>query len=241
MIGIYKITSPSSKIYIGQSTNWVKRFKYYEKLECKGQSKLYNSLQKYGFENHIFEIIEECSEELLNEREIYWIQYYNSINEGLNIKEGGIGGKWNDEMKQKLSNKLKNRDISVWKHKIYTKKRNDKIGIKNKNKIISEETKQKISKNSTGVSRNKGRIQSNEEKQKRSNIRKGYKPTQNHIDNMKQGMLGKNTKKIICIDNNTTYSSIREASKILGIKERCISNNLLGLSKKTHNLTFKYI
>ena len=75
-IGIYKIVSPTNKIYIGQSTNIYLRRKYYNRLSCKKQPKLYNSLLKYTFENHIFELIEECLLEQLNEREIYWKQYY---------------------------------------------------------------------------------------------------------------------------------------------------------------------
>jgi len=69
MIGIYKITSPSGKIYIGQTMDVGKRKKSYEKLKCKGQPKLYNSLVKYGFSEHIFEIIEECEVADLNTRE----------------------------------------------------------------------------------------------------------------------------------------------------------------------------
>jgi predicted acyltransferase (DUF342 family) len=50
MVGIYKIISPSGKIYIGQTSNWIKRVKKYSRVDCKGQVKLYNSLKKYGFE-----------------------------------------------------------------------------------------------------------------------------------------------------------------------------------------------
>jgi group I intron endonuclease len=63
MIGIYKITSPSGKIYIGQSTNIENRFNSYRILDCKKQIKLYNSLKKYGWDNHIKEIVEECTED----------------------------------------------------------------------------------------------------------------------------------------------------------------------------------
>lgn len=69
--GIYKITSLSEKIYIGQSTKIKRRFNTYKNLACKSQTKLYNSLVKHGVGTHIFEVIEECSEDLLNEREIY--------------------------------------------------------------------------------------------------------------------------------------------------------------------------
>jgi hypothetical protein len=75
MIGIYKILSPSGKIYIGQSINMEKRKSQYIKLNksCIGP-KLYNSLIKYGWESHIYEILEECPVEYLNEREIFYKQ-----------------------------------------------------------------------------------------------------------------------------------------------------------------------
>jgi group I intron endonuclease len=74
LTGIYKITSPTNKIYIGQSINIENRFKQYKYTSNNKiiGPKLYNSLKKYGSSNHKFEIIEECSIDQLNEREIYW-------------------------------------------------------------------------------------------------------------------------------------------------------------------------
>ena len=85
-IGIYKITNPKGKIYIGQSINIERRFKEYKKLYCSQSRKLYYSLKKYGVENHLFEIIEECDIILLNEREEYYILLFKSHINGLNIK-----------------------------------------------------------------------------------------------------------------------------------------------------------
>ena len=85
MIGIYKIISPSKKIYIGQSINIEKRFYTYKLLHCKKQPFLFNSLKKYGAENHIFEVIEECEVIKLNERERYWQDFYNVLENGLNL------------------------------------------------------------------------------------------------------------------------------------------------------------
>lgn len=100
-IGIYKITSPSGKVYIGKSINIEKRWDVYLKIYgCEQQVKLFNSLCKYGSINHIFEIIEECSIEQLNEREIYYIKLYDSINNGLNLTEGGDGGNLNEESEE---------------------------------------------------------------------------------------------------------------------------------------------
>jgi group I intron endonuclease len=103
MIGIYKITSPTCKIYIGQSTNIENRKYYYTSIKCDKQPKLFNSLKKYGWEQHVFEIIEECSLEILNEREIYWGEHYDVLEEnGLNLRLGDARGKCSEEMKKKI-------------------------------------------------------------------------------------------------------------------------------------------
>ena len=102
-IGIYKITSLTGKVYIGQSTNLEKRKDNYVKLRCNKQPKLYNSLKKHDWENHIFEIIEECDAKLLNEKEIYWGLYYNVLGEnGLNCRLGDANGLCSEETKQKI-------------------------------------------------------------------------------------------------------------------------------------------
>jgi group I intron endonuclease len=106
MIGIYKITSPSNKIYIGQSIDIERRKKSYALLNCNQQPKVYNSLVKYGWENHQHEIIEECSLDKLNERELYWKEYYvkqlgwdNVLFCELHDRDGGPRS---EETKQKL-------------------------------------------------------------------------------------------------------------------------------------------
>ena len=92
--GIYKITSPSEKIYIGSSKNMHRRHLEYKNLNCEYQFKLYNSLVKYGFENHIIEVIEECSIDELNCRERYWQDFYDVLSiKGLNLTLQDCGEK----------------------------------------------------------------------------------------------------------------------------------------------------
>ena len=76
MIGIYKIQNLiNGKIYIGQSVHIQARFNQHKNEAKNGNTRpLYNAIRKYGIENFSFEIIEECSKEMLNEREIYWIK-----------------------------------------------------------------------------------------------------------------------------------------------------------------------
>jgi len=105
--GIYKITSPSERIYIGESKDIGKRWKHYFRLlNCSTQRKLINSFKKYGVENHIFEIVEECLFEELKCRERYWQDFYDVLNGGLNcvLQEcGEIKKEVSKETKQKIS------------------------------------------------------------------------------------------------------------------------------------------
>jgi group I intron endonuclease len=89
MKGIYKITNPEGKIYIGKSKDIEKRFSNYKQLNCKQQPLIFVSLAKYGWLNHKFEIIEECSTKLLTERENFFIEKFNTTNNGLNVKGQG--------------------------------------------------------------------------------------------------------------------------------------------------------
>ena len=122
MIGIYKITSPTGNVYIGQSVNIKTRFSRYRKLSCKGQSALYNSLIKHGVENHKFEVLCECDVLELNEKERHYQDLFDSVFNGLNCKltktsdksgyvsketrikmsRSAIGRKTSEETKEKL-------------------------------------------------------------------------------------------------------------------------------------------
>ena len=108
---IYKITSPSGRIYIGQSWNVDKRFLHYRNYRCKGQTILHRSFKKYGARFHIFEVIHELPEDVnqkvLDQYEfLYWDLYRNCGIEMLNAKEPGrSGGRHSDETKKLIAQK----------------------------------------------------------------------------------------------------------------------------------------
>jgi group I intron endonuclease len=91
MVTIYKITSPSGRIYIGQTVNFKRRKVEYKRNKCKSQTLLYNSFIKYSYDNHIFEILEEVSKELADKREEYYINHFDTYltSHGLNLAPGG--------------------------------------------------------------------------------------------------------------------------------------------------------
>lgn len=90
MIGIYKITNNiNGKIYIGQSNNIQRRFSEHQNRGAASRIPVDVAIQKYGKENFSFEIIEECTIEQLNQKETYWINHFNSIENGYNCSVGG--------------------------------------------------------------------------------------------------------------------------------------------------------
>ena len=94
---IYKITNiVNNKLYIGQTRKTIEeRFQMHIKKAKQHTNRyLYDAMNKYGYDNFIPSEIEECDDSLLDEREIYWIAYYNTTNKqyGYNMTIGGGGG-----------------------------------------------------------------------------------------------------------------------------------------------------
>lgn len=97
MTGIYKITNLlNNKIYIGQSVNIKERWKNHVRFSQDSKNPLYNNslykeIREYGSENFELTVIEECEKDDLNQRERYWINFYDSTNPeiGYNLCLGG--------------------------------------------------------------------------------------------------------------------------------------------------------
>lgn len=142
--GIYKITSPTNKIYIGQSRHVILRKHYYGRHACKNQKRLYHSLEKYSFSAHIFEIIfqtdVDCDQSILDEREIYFMKLFAETNELLNTREGGYKGKHSAEsiakMKRSQAGKIRP-NFAGRKHTLESK---EKTRQKMLNRKFSPET-----------------------------------------------------------------------------------------------------
>jgi group I intron endonuclease len=83
---IYKITNPKDKVYIGSTVDIKDRIYRYKTGRVKSQVKIYNSILKYGFDNHNFEIIFECDESNRNYYEAYYGEKFDVIGKnGLNL------------------------------------------------------------------------------------------------------------------------------------------------------------
>lgn len=91
---IYKITNLiNNKLYIGKTvTSIAHRWDQHKSAaKNRGQWALYKAIRKYGEDNFSIEMIEEVDNDNLNNREIYWINYYNSYRDGYNMTLGGDG------------------------------------------------------------------------------------------------------------------------------------------------------
>ena len=86
MIGIYKITNQcNGKVYIGQSKDIEERWKEHKRKMNVRNTQLYQAMRFFGIENFAFEVIEECALDELNDKEKFYIQKYDSLNNGYNM------------------------------------------------------------------------------------------------------------------------------------------------------------
>jgi group I intron endonuclease len=162
-VGIYKWISPTGRIYVGQSKNLKQRKEWYLSNGIKQASmpKLKRSFEKYGIENHIFEIIEYCSLDKLDEREIHWGLYYNTLEKGLNCKLGEQNSIFSEETKFKMSKAKQGFKLSP-----------------------KSEAKRQTSLRKVWDNKNNIREEKNKNKPK-------YTPTKEHKENISKSKLGK--------------------------------------------------
>ncbi len=192
--GIYIIKNMvSGKVYIGQAVDILKRWKNH-KIEFKfnrNSKYLQSAYNKYGYLNIAFYVVEFCepSKSILDKREQYWMDLYNSYDRkyGYNLSPTAGGSctsyKHSDKTKALLSAKRKNK-LRTEEAKAAIKAGWEKRKARGP---VSEETKRKLSKS------HKGKSHSKEIKLKMSVSRlgnknaAGVKRSQSHIDALTKG------------------------------------------------------
>ena len=215
MIGIYKITSPTNKIYIGQSINIPQRFTSYKNINQNvSHKRLKSSFFKHDVENHKFEIIEICLIDKLNERERYWQEYYDVCGKnGLNCKltiTNDKSGYLSENTKLKISKAHIGKKLSKT-HCI-------NIGLAKKGIKLSKKHIENIRKG------NIGKIISEEHKEALRNSRKNEL-----ISNVgKKGKDHKLAKSVICTKTGKIWDTITDCSLEINVSVKNLSRYLNG-------------
>jgi len=184
---IYKATFSNGKCYIGQTTRGLSSRKR-DHITSAGTENVafHNAINKYGKEDLVWEVIDTANSiEELNEKEFFWIDYYNSYthlenSNGYNMTLGGnstLGWIPTDETKEKISKANtgnfageknnqygKTGELSTWWGRKHTEEEKRKISESNKGKIISSETREKISKSNKGKTKGVPKAQSHRDK-----------------------------------------------------------------------------
>lgn len=212
-IGIYKLTSPSGKVYIGQSWSIKKRFSYYKNPHhSKEQIKLHRSIKKYGFDNFKFKIIHllpyDTSQKIMDEYEVlYWQLYKDCGVDMLNVKEPGSGGKHSEETKRKIGMASKGNKYALGNL--------NRLGMKH-----SQETKEKIRNTKKGIPLST---------EARKNVTAANKKRINY-DHVKKVVLDMST--------GIFYNSGKEAADLLGYNRNTLNHWLTGYHPNKTSLNY---
>jgi len=93
--------------YVGQTRVKLKQrlHQHYRESKKYTNRPLYHAINKYGIGNFKVEILEKCSADILDEREMYWIEFFNTFKNSshYNCTAGGEGGEISDDTKQRIS------------------------------------------------------------------------------------------------------------------------------------------
>lgn len=108
--GIYTITSPSGRVYVGQSVDIERRFSEYRRSgSVRKQRRLAASFAKYGVESHVFCIAQECAEDVLSDMERQWQERMITCGtSGLNcrlVAANDKTGRFSESSRQRMSEK----------------------------------------------------------------------------------------------------------------------------------------
>lgn len=185
------------------------------------QPRLYSSFKKYGVENHVFQVIDICDTDQLNDRERYWQDFYNVLSKnGLNCILTAT-----NEKKKVISQEVKDKIRLKTKMYKHTPDAIDKIRKSSTGRVFSKDTKKKISESQIG------KIVSKNTCDKISKALKGRKIPKEVLAKRSISISGgKNwrAKTIIDLETGIFYECISEAAEAKCIKTSTLNNYLIG-------------
>lgn len=179
--------------------------------------------KKYG--KNVFErvILEEVPNELLNEKEVFYIEKYNSFNDGYNLSKGGDGGgEWIYKKTVEEIKKISEIKSEKMKNRVFSEETKKKMSDSAKKKIVTDKHKENIRK---ALIIRGGIPHKEETKKKLSEIRKGIKNPK-HSEFMKNN----NPKSQKVSIEGVIYNTIKEACITLN-KERWFIKSRLNSKK----------
>lgn len=258
---IYKIVSPSGRVYVGKTSDFKERMYYYKLGICKRQPLIKASINKYGFLNHSVEILEQFEDievKKANQREIFWIAFYKSNKckypqyRGLNLTDGGdgiVGYKHTEEHKKRQSDYLKANP-----NKGQIKKGN--VPWNAGSKGVVKAWNKGLKGAQVGWSKGKKFELSEEERYLRyvkphlgiPSWNLGKKMPAEGVEKMAASKRGKSNYKVMVSVNKydlkgnfiKAYDSLKDASIDTGILVSLICRNARGETKRCHSFIFKY-
>lgn len=227
MIGIYKITNKiNGKFYIGQSVDIERRFMEH-KTPHGTMTSVKLAMKKYGKENFSFEVIEECSEDELNEREMYWIA---TLKPQYNRCGGGTGARGHhvsEEVRSELSRKSK----AYW----------DRLPDEKKQSIVSNLTGHPIGYATSEKTKEKLRAANLGKKQSRNTVEKRK---QTIAEMKKNGYVQTNSghkKKVICKETGVVYESVKSVAESICCTASHVTHCLKDSSRTCKGFHFEYV
>ena len=227
MIGIYKITNKiNGKFYIGQSVDIKRRFMEHKTPHGRMTS-IKMAVRKYGKENFSFEVLEECSEADLNDREVYWIAklkpQYNRCAGGTGARLHHVSG----DARLILSRKNK----EYWRRLPSEEKESIVQRLKGpaKGHAVSDETREKLRVANIGKRQDKETIEKRKETMRKKRAEGYVQTNEGHM------------KKIRCIETNQVFGSVKEAGEALSVHPSSISGVLKGRYKSCKGKHFEYV
>ena len=230
--GIYMITcNVNNKSYIGQSID-INRRRCHHLAALRGNKHfnqhLQNAYNKYKEYNFSWTVLEYCSEDVLNDREMYWIAYYDTYNNGFNANEGGSANRdfdRTDEFRERMSKIIKD----VWEN--------------------SDERRQEFSQRMLGENNPMygrhgdlnpayGKSRSGDK-----NGMYGRKHTDKSKELNRQAHLGaknKNSKPVICVETGEIFASQGEVKRLKGINDTSVNKCCRGVKKTAGGYHWRY-
>lgn len=258
---IYKATNKiNKKVYIGQTIQQLRDRMQNHKDDSKTKNTYFcNALRKYGYNEFIWEEIDiAISLEELDFLETVWINLFISNNRkyGYNSTTGGKQARHNKETINKLKERYASGELVPWsKGKTLLQETKNKMSKFQKDKIVSEKTKQKMRDNHANVNgENNPRFgQSNYDvwlekygkeiaDQKMREYKQKCSQKYSGDGNPMYGRVRSDiSRKVLCIDTNIEYISISEAAKLTNLHISGITMACKGKLKTSGGYKWKYI